>query len=46
MESTVNYNTIMTNYGYLIKKTDITSDVLEVIKEELTVKPQLNNKYK
>jgi hypothetical protein len=35
----------MTNYGYLIKKADFNEDFLTNIKDDLTVKPVLNNKY-
>lgn len=45
MELANNYNTTMTNYGYLIKKSEFTPDILEEIKDDLTVKPQLDNKY-
>lgn len=36
-------NTTMTNYGYLIKKTEITTEMLEMIKTDLMVSPLIKN---
>lgn len=35
----------ITNYGYLVKKCDYSEEQLEYFRNDLTVKPKLNNKY-
>ena len=35
----------ITNYGYLVKKSDYSEEQLEYFRNDLTVKPKLNNKY-
>lgn len=43
LSTTSTINTIMTNYGYLLKKTNIDLKLLEEIRNDLTVKPVKKN---
>jgi len=43
IDTSIHTNTIMTNYGYLLKKSNIDSKLLEELRNELTVKPVKKN---
>ena len=36
---------MITNYGYLIKKLEMAENQLEIVKNDLTVKPIINTQY-
>ena len=42
---TTGKTTIMTHFGYLIKKSDWSEDFLTILRQDLTVKPHIDSKY-